>query len=181
MSWRDILLLVTAFSPIYQTHDLAYRRGMSGTAKAGIVVIGSVLAMATLGVYWTRTPQYALLRVLEKHSGPGQERTRAHIAKPNTGKQLQPLQQRTEPVTQYLAYFQNKTLGQTYGVRVTDARIEGKRAVLTVTLSTTVYTIPFHEEPDGHWALGEFQNREKLLKEVSERKEQSLVSIIARL
>src|SRR5687768_10077472 len=122
---------------------------MSGTAKAGIVVIGSLLAMATLGVYWTRTPQYALLRVLESHSGPGQKRTIAHIVKPDARKQAPRLQQRTEPVTQYLATLQNKTLGQTYGVRVTDGRIEGKRAVLTVTLSKTVYTIPFNEQPDG--------------------------------
>lgn len=154
---------------------------MSGTAKAGIVVIGGLLTMATLGVYWTRTPQYAFFRLLENHSGPGQERTMAHSVKPNAGKQPQPIQQRTEPVMQYLAYFQNKTLEQTYGIEVTDARIKGKRAVLTVMLSKTVYTIPFHEQPDGHWALGEFQNREKLLREVSERKKQSLVSIIARL
>jgi hypothetical protein len=66
-------------------------------------------------------------------------------------------------------------------VEVTDARIEGKRAVLTVTLSKTVYPIPFHEQPDGHWAPVEFENREKLLREVSERSKQSLVSIIARL
>jgi hypothetical protein len=154
---------------------------MSGTAKVVIVVIGSLLAMATLAVYWTRTPQYALLRVLESHSGPGQERTIAHIVKPDARKQAPRLQQRTEPVTQYLATLQNKTLEQTYGVEVTDARIEGKRAVLTVTLSKTVYPIPFHEQPDGHWAPVEFENREKLLREVSERNKQSLVSIIARL
>ncbi len=154
---------------------------MSGTAKAAIVIIGSLLTIATLGVYWTRTPQYALLRVLEKQSGPGQERPTTHIAKRNTGKQLQLLHQRTEPVTQYLAYFQNKTLGQMYGLRLIEARIEGKRAVLTVTFRKTAYTIPFDEQPDGHWALDEFQNREKFLREVSERKKPSLVSIIARL
>ena len=137
--------------------------------------------MATLGVYWTRTPQYAFLRVLANHSGPGQERTIAHSVKPDAGKQPQPIQQRTEPVTQYLAYLQNKTLEQTYGIEVTDARMKGKRAVLTVMLSKTVYTIRFHEQPDGHWALAEFENQEKLLREVSERKNQSLVSIIARL
>jgi hypothetical protein len=154
---------------------------MSGTAKAGIVIIGSLLAMATFGVYWTRTPQYALLRLLEKQSGPAQEWSTAHIIKRTTGKQPPSLPQRTEPVTQHLAYLQNKTLGQTYGVQLTDARIEGKRAVLTVTLSKIVYTIPFHQQPDGHWDLVEFENQEKLLREVSERKKQSLVSIIARL
>ena len=137
--------------------------------------------MATLGVYWTRTPQYALLRVLESHSAPGQERTTAHIVKPNTGKQPHPIRQRTEPVTQYLAYLQNKTLKQTYGVGVTDVRLVGRTAVLTITLSKTVYTIRFHEQSHGRWTLLESEDQEKLLREVPARNKQSLVSIIARL
>ena len=150
-------------------------------AKAGTVFIGTLLVTATLCVYWTRTPQYALLRVLDSHSDPRQERIMANTVKQHAGKQNPWREQRTQLVMQYLAYLQDKTLEHTYGLRIADARREGTKAVLTVTLSKTVYTIPFYEEPNGRWGLGEFEMEEKLLREVSERKTRSLVSLVARL
>lgn len=80
-----------------------------------------------------------------------------------------------------LAPLQNEMLEQTYAVRVEEVRLEQKRAVLIVELNKRVYRIPVHEQPDGYWKLAAFENRERLLREASERKTDSPVSIIARL
>jgi hypothetical protein len=150
-------------------------------AKAATVLIGSLAVIATLCVYWTRTPQYALLHVLENHGDPTQERTTAHTVKQDMGRQNPWLEHRTQPVMRYLAHLQNKMLEYIYGARMADARIEGSKAVLTVTLSKTVYSIPFYEEPNGRWRLVKFENQARLLREMSERKTHSLVSLVAQL
>jgi hypothetical protein len=154
---------------------------MSGSTKAGIVAILAVIAIATVCVYWTRTPQYALLRVLHSDSGHRQERIASPIDRQGAENKGRPIQQRTEKLMHYLGCLQNETLERTYGMRVQEVRIERKRAVLTVRLNKTIYTIPFHEQPDGYWELAAFENRERLLREASERKQNSPVSIIARL
>lgn len=81
----------------------------------------------------------------------------------------------------HLAPLQNEMLEQTYAVRVEEVRLEQKRAVLIVELNKRVYRIPVHEQPDGYWKLAALENRERLLREASERKTDSPVSIIARL
>jgi hypothetical protein len=154
---------------------------MSGTTKAGIAAILSVIAIATVCVYWTRTPQYALLRVLHSDSAHRQEPIAFSIDRAGAENKGRRMQQRTEKLMHYLAHLQNETLEQTYGVRVEEVRIEQKSAVLIVRLNKTIYTIPFHEQPDGYWEVAGFENRERLLREASERKKNSPVSIMARL
>jgi hypothetical protein len=154
---------------------------MSGTTKAGIAAILLVVAIATVCVYWTRTPQYALLRVLHSDSAHRKEQIAFPIDREGADNKGRRIQQRTEKLMHYLARLQNETLEQTYGVSVEKVRIEQKRAVLIVRLNKTIYTIPFYEEPDGYWKLAAFENRERLLREASERKKTSPVSIMAQL
>lgn len=147
-------------------------------------MILSVVAMATACVYWTRTPQYALLHVLRSEGGHGQggqERTASPIDREGVGKKARRIPQKTEKLTDYLVSLQNKMLQQTYGVRVEEVTIEWKRAVLIVKVNRMIYSIPFHEQPDGSWTLAAFEKRERFLKEASKRKKDSPVSIIARL
>jgi hypothetical protein len=154
---------------------------MSGTTKAGIAAILAVIAIATVCVYWTRTPQYALLRVLHSDRGHGQDQIASPMDIQDGGKKTPQIQQRTEKLMHYLARLQNDTLEQTYGMRVEEVRIEQKRALLIVRLNKTLYTIPFHEQPDGYWKVAAFENRERLVREASERKKNSPVSIMAQL
>jgi hypothetical protein len=153
---------------------------MSGTTKAGIAAILLVVTIATVCVYWMRTPQYALLRVLHSDSVHRQEQIAFPIDKgaENKGRRIQ---QRTEKLMHYLANMQNETLEQTYGVKVEEVRFEQKSAVLIVRLNKAIYTIPFHEQPGGYWKLAAFEHRERLVREASERKKYSPVSIMARL
>jgi hypothetical protein len=149
--------------------------------KAGIVMLLAVVTIATVCVYWTRTPQYALLRILHSDSGHRQERIASPIDREGTENKGRRIQQRTEKLLHYLAHLQNETLEQTYGVRVEEVRLEQQRTVLIVRLNKTVYRIPFHEQPNGYWTIVPFENRERLLSEASERKKNSRVSIMARL
>lgn len=160
---------------------MAYCVGMSGATKAGIAVILSVVAIATVCVYWTRTPQYALLHVLRSEGGHGLEQGASPVNREGGGKKARRLPQRTEKLMDYLVRLQNETLEQTYGVRVETISIEQRRAVLIVKLNETIYSIPFYEQPDGCWRLAAFEKRERFLREASEQKKDNRVSIIARL
>jgi hypothetical protein len=155
---------------------------MSGMTKTGIVSLLAVVTIATVWVYWTQTPQYVLLRILQSESGQGQQRAADLIYKGDEVKKRPPIQQRTEKLVHYLALLQNETLEQTYGLTIEqEARIEWNRAVLTVKLNNKLYSVPFHQQADGRWQVVDFENRGTLLREASERKTNSPVSIIARL
>jgi hypothetical protein len=117
-------------------------------------------AIGTLYIYWTRTPQYVLLHVLEAHAkADGKEVSRyIETEKPLNNKLI--VKGRTEDVIQHLAAFQNKTLARTYGVTVEESRMDGKTAKLRVKVGETTYQLRFDEEIDGRWKLIDFEARQ---------------------
>jgi hypothetical protein len=83
----------------------------SRTTIAIAMVLG-LTAIATLYVYWTRTPQYTLLHVLDAYATADTQAAAAYIAnKPPLKKALHVARQ-TENVIHHLAGLQNETLAR---------------------------------------------------------------------
>jgi hypothetical protein len=116
--------------------------------------------VTTLHVYWTRTPQYTLLHVLDAYSRADHEGVTAYIEKEQPLKRTLRVKGERESVVQYLARLQNKTLERGYRVTVEESRINGKIATLRVKVDETAYRLTFLQQMNGRWKLIDFQNRD---------------------
>jgi hypothetical protein len=133
---------------------------MSSRTRIVIATVLALTAIATLYVYWTRTPQYTLLHILDAYTTADHEAAAVYIEEAPIKKRLH-LTRRAENVTHHLADLQNETLARAYHVTVEESRIDGKNAELLVRLNQTAYRLIFHEQNDGRWRLIDFEKREQ--------------------
>jgi hypothetical protein len=125
--------------------------------------------IATLYTYWTRTPQYALLHVLDAYATANHETATVYLEKyPPLKKKLQ-VQRRAENLLHHLAALQNKTLARAYRVTVEASRIEGTTATLSIKVGEIPYQLRFDEQIDGRWKLMDFQDRQAFSELASKR------------
>jgi hypothetical protein len=134
---------------------------MSSRTTIAITAALFFTAIATLYVYWTRTPQYTLLHVLDAYATADHQAAGLYIEKEPTLKKGLRVTRRTETVIHHLAGLQNETLARAYRVTVEASRIDGKNADLLVRLNQTAYRLIFHEQNDGRWKLIDFEKREQ--------------------
>jgi hypothetical protein len=102
--------------------------------------------IATLYVYWTRTPQYTLLHVLDAYAKADHDAVAVFFENEQPRKKRFHVTQRTEDVTQHLTHLQNETLARVYGVTVEESRIDGKTATLRVKVGETAYRLIFRSK-----------------------------------
>ena len=102
-------------------------------------------AIATLYVYWTRTPQYNLLHILDAYATADHQATAAYIETDQPGKKRLHIPRGTEGVIHYFAGLQNATLARAYGVTVEAAHIEGATATLSIKVGEKPYQLRFEE------------------------------------
>jgi hypothetical protein len=154
---------------------------MSSRTTIAITAALFLTAIATLYVYWTRTPQYTLLHVLDAYATADHQAAAAYIeSKPPLKKGLHVARQ-TENVIHHLAGLQNETLARAYGVTVEASRIEGVTGMLRIKVGETSYQLRFDEQIDGRWKLREFENRQAFSDLASERMTPNPFMILARL
>jgi hypothetical protein len=154
---------------------------MSSRTTIAIATVLVLTAIATLYVYWTRTPQYTLLHVLDAYVTADHQAAAAYIeSKPPLKKGLH-VPRRTESVIRHLARLQNETLTRAYRVTVEDSRIEGNTATLRVKVGETPYHLRFEEQIDGRWTLMDFEDRQAFSELASKRMTPNHFMMIARL
>ncbi len=137
--------------------------------------------MATVAVYWTRTPQYTLLHLLDASAERDHEAASAYVAKASPVKQSLHVPRRTEDVIRHLVRLQNETLARAYRVTVEASRIEGETAELHVRLHDMPYRLQFHEQPDGHWKLVDFEARQAFTAQAIKGRKAHPFTILAEL
>ena len=104
---------------------------MSSRTIIAIATVVVLTTIATLYMYWTRTPQYALLHVLDAYATGDHETATVYLEKyPPLKKKLQ-VQRRDENLIHHLAALQSKTLARAYRVTVEASHIEGTTATLS--------------------------------------------------
>jgi hypothetical protein len=124
------------------------------------VATGLILtAIATLYIYWTRTPQYTLLHVLHTYATANHEAAAVYLDKEPSLKKKLHVQRRAEKVIRYLAGLQNATLARAYRVTVEASRVEGTTATLRIKVGEAPYQLRFDQQIDGRWTLREFEDR----------------------
>jgi hypothetical protein len=133
---------------------------MSSRTAITIATILALTAIATLYVYWTRTPQYILLRVMNAYATADHQATAAYIANEPTLKKGLHVTRRTETVIHHLAGLQNETLARAYRVTVEASRIEGITATLSIKVGEIPYQLRFDEQVNGRWTLRDFEDRQ---------------------
>jgi hypothetical protein len=134
---------------------------MSSRTSIAVATGLMLTAIATLYVYWTRTPQYTLLHILDAYATADHQATAAYIETDQPRKKRLHIPRPTEGVIHYFAGLQNATLARAYRVTVEASRIDGKNADLLVRLNQTAYRLIFHEQNDGRWKLIDFEKREQ--------------------
>jgi hypothetical protein len=148
------------------------------------IVVATVVVLttiATLYVYWTRTPQYALLQVLDAYARANHETATVYFGKhPPLKKKLQ-AQRRAENLIHHLAAVQNKTLARAYRVTVEASHIEGTTATLSIKVGETPYQLRFDEQIDGRWKLMDFEDRQAFSELASKQMKPNHFMIRARL
>jgi hypothetical protein len=147
-------------------------------ALAAVVVL---TALGTVYIYWTRTPQYTLLHVLNAYATADHHAAAAYIEPGPPRKKRLHVQGRPEPMIHHLTHLQNDTLARAYQVTVEDSRIEGNTATLRVKLGQTAYHLTFEERKDGRWTLMEFPDRQVFSQRAIQGMRPHPFMIIARL
>jgi hypothetical protein len=148
------------------------------------IVVATVVVLttiATLYVYWTRTPQYTLLQVLDAYATRDHDAAAEYLNKEPPRKQRLHIQRRTENVIRHLAALQNETLAHAYRVAVEASRVDGKNAELLVRLNGIAYRLTFHEQNDGRWKLMEFDERDVFSAHTMQHRRQDALFLLARL
>ena len=154
---------------------------MSPRVSISITTVFGLAIVATLYIYWTRTPQYTLLHVLDAYATADHEAADAYIEnKPPLKKKLQ-VPRRAENLIHHLAALQNEMLSSTYRITVDASRIEGTTATLRIKVGETPYQLRFDEQTDGRWKLIEFEDRQAFSQLASKRMKPNHVMILARL
>src|SRR5687767_7183806 len=131
---------------------------MSSRTTIAIAAVLALTATATLYVYWTRTPQYTLLHVIDAYAKADYAAAAVYIEKEPSLKKGLHVARRTENVIHHLAGLQNETLARAYRVTVEASRIEGKTATLRVNVGEISYQLRFEEQIDGRWKLLDFED-----------------------
>jgi hypothetical protein len=126
-------------------------------------------AIATFYVYWTRTPQYTLLHILDAYATDDHQATAAYIETDQPRKKRLHIPRPTEGVIHYFAGLQNATLARAYRVTVEAAHIEGTTATLNIKVGETPYHLRFDEQIDGRWTLMDFEDRQAFTELASKR------------
>jgi hypothetical protein len=154
---------------------------MSSRTAIAITTVLALTAIATLYVYWTRTPQYTLLHVLDAYATADYHAAAVYIGnEPPLKKKLQ-VQRRAENVIHHLVGLQNETLARAYGVTVEASRIEGKTVTLRIKVGETPYQLRFDEQSDGRWTLRDFEDRQAFSELASKQMNRNHFMILARL
>jgi hypothetical protein len=104
----------------------------------------ALIAIATVYMYWTRTPQYTLLHVLDAYATADPQAAAVDLEKEPPRKKKVQVQRQTENLIQHLAVLQNETLAHPYRVAVEASRVDGKNAELLVRLNGIAYRLTFH-------------------------------------
>jgi hypothetical protein len=146
-----------------------------------IATVVALTAMATLYVYWTRTPQYTLLQVLNAYAKTDHAAAAVHIEKEPPLKKKLRVKRRTENLIQHLTGLQNDTIARVYHVTVEASRIEGNTAALRVKLGETAYQLSFEEQRDGRWKLMDVEGLAELSTSVVRKTHHQLSLIMAAL
>jgi hypothetical protein len=154
---------------------------MSSLARIAIVAAVGLTMIATLYVYWTRTPQYTLLDVLNAYSHADPEGVTATIEKQPPLKSRLRVNGTRENVVQYLARLQNTTLERVYRITVEESRIDGTVATLRVKVDQTAYQLTFRQQMDGRWKLIDFENREQFATQALQHMKDHPFFLLARL
>ncbi|MBA2253432.1 MAG: hypothetical protein H0W13_12145 [Nitrospirales bacterium] len=133
--------------------------------------------VATLYVYWTKTPQYALLQTLsgDKHIAPAQSYSQPD--QPTQKRLAVPVQR--EPLTTRMADLQSRLLLYQYGVKILTIQERAKRAMVQAQVNQTRYDMTFDEQPDGHWTLRQFAQREDFVREATARRSDNPFLLLA--
>jgi hypothetical protein len=154
---------------------------MSSRTAIAIATVLALTAIATLYVYWTRTPQYTLLHVLNAYATGNHHAAAAYIEnEPPLKKKLQ-VQRRAENVVHHLARLQNETLVRAYRVTVEASRIEGTTATLRIKVGEKPYQLRFDEQSGGRWTLMDFEQRQAFSELALKRMNPNHFMILARL
>jgi hypothetical protein len=154
---------------------------MSSRITIAIATALSLTAIATLYIYWTRTPQYTLLHILDAYATADHQAAAAYIQQEPPLKKKLHVQRRAEKVIRHLAALQNETLARAYRVTVEASRIEGKTATLRIKVGEMPYQLRFEEQIDGRWTLMDFENRQAFSELAIKRMKPNHFMIIARL
>jgi hypothetical protein len=154
---------------------------MSSLARIATAATVGLAIIGTLYVYWTRTPQYTLLHVLDAYAKAEHAAAAAYIEKEQPLKNRLHIQRRTENVIRHLARLQNETLARAYCVTVEESRMEGKTATLRVKVGETPYHLRFEEQADGGWKLMDFEDRQAFSALAIKRMKPNHFMMIARL
>lgn len=154
---------------------------MSSRTKIAIAAALSLTAIATLYVYWTRTPQYTLLHVLDAYATAGHGVAVAYSENEPPLKKSLHVTPRTENVIHYLAGLQNETLQRAYRVTVEASRMDGKRTTLRVKVGETLYQLTFEERMVGRWNLMDCEDRQAFAELAIKQMKPSHFMMIARL
>ena len=154
---------------------------MSSRATIIVATVLVLTAIGTLYVYWTRTPQYTLLHVLDAYATPDHDAAAGYLEKkPPLKKRLQ-VQRRAENLIDHLAALQNEMLSSTYRVTVDASRIDGTTATLRIKVDKTPYQLRFDEQIDGRWKLIDFEDQQTFSELASKRMKPHHLMILAGL
>jgi hypothetical protein len=148
------------------------------------IVIATVLALTALGtiyVYWTRTPQYTLLHILDAYATADYQAAAVYIQKELPLKKTLQVQRRAENLILHLAGIQNATLARAYRVTVEASHIEGTTATLSITVGETPFQLRFDEQINGRWQLRDFEDRQAFSELATKRMTPNHFMILARL
>ena len=156
---------------------------MPSLTRITTVTVLGLTAIATVYVYWTRTPQYALLHIVSTYAEADYEAANAYVSKASPVKHRLHVPRRTEDGIHHVARLQNETLARAYGVTVEAWRLEGDIAELHVRLYDMPYRLRFHEQQDGRWKLVDFLGRDAFLAQATRAKgnKSDPFTILARL
>ena len=154
---------------------------MSSRTTIAITAALFLTAIATLYVYWTRTPQYTLLHVLDAYATADHQAAAAYIDSEQPRKKRVLVPRRTEGVIHHFAGLQNATLARAYRVTVEASHIEGTTATLSIKVGETPYQLRFDEQIDGRWKLMDFEDRQAFSELASKQMNRNHFMILARL
>jgi len=151
------------------------------STRTAIATALVLTAIGTLYIYWTRTPQYALLHVLDAYATANHQAAGAYIGNEPTLKKRLHVTRRTENLIHHLAVLQNETLARAYRVTVEALHIDGNTATLRIKVGETPYQLRFDEQIDGRWKLTDFEDRQAFLEVAVNRMKPNHFMILARL
>jgi hypothetical protein len=154
---------------------------MSSRTIIAIATVVVLTAIATLYIYWTRTPQYTLLHVLDAYATVDHQAAAAYIDSEQPRKKRVLVPRRTEGVIHHFAGLQNATLARAYRVTVEASHIEGTTATLSIKVGEKPYQLRFHEQIDGRWKLMDFKDRQAFSELASKRMKRNHFLIFAGL